>query len=81
MTTCDDFRDMIDLLTTSIVIQQREVDLYIRSAQESTAESTKKLFAEIADRCQHQVDFLISKKKLLEEENRRLIAKEKREGL
>jgi hypothetical protein len=81
VTTCNEIRDMIDLITTSIVIQQREVDLYFRSALESTADGAKRLFTEIADKFQRQIDFLESKKKLLEEENKRLLAKERKSGL
>ncbi len=65
MATDKDLKQMIEIITTAIVIHEREEELFRRSARASTSERAKNLFSEIADELHSHVNLLNDKKQKL----------------
>jgi rubrerythrin len=74
MTDYKDLEEMIGVLTTVIVIHEREEMFLRRSAKASTNERAKVFFSEIAEELRSHVKFLEARREKLTEELKKLKA-------
>ena len=79
MLTCGDIKEMIEVLTTSVAVHEREEALFNRSACASVGEEARQILSQISDEMRRHIEFLNKKKQeLLEQLDRQLATKIKR---
>jgi hypothetical protein len=76
MLTCGDIKGMIEALTTSIAVHEREEALFNRSACASVGEEARQILFQISEEMHRYIDFLLNKKQeLMDQLNLQLASK------
>jgi len=79
MLACSDLREMIEALTTSIVVHEREEALFNRSACASVGEEARQILFQISEEMHRHIEFLLGKKRELIDQLNLQLANKKQE--